>query len=186
MTVPHPGPAPTPAPLPVPGLQRLRAEHAPALLAFERANRAFFAASVPDRGDAYFTGFADRHRALLAEQAAGTIAFHLLVGEDGEVLGRFNLVDIADGSAEVGYRLAEKAGGRGLATAAVRALCSLAETRYALHTLRAATTRDNLASRKVLARTGFLTTGTADFDGRPGLTYVRTRPERPEPGAPRA
>src|ERR1700693_2894110 len=36
--------------LPMPDLQLLRLDHAPALLAFERENRAYFAASVPDRG----------------------------------------------------------------------------------------------------------------------------------------
>jgi [ribosomal protein S5]-alanine N-acetyltransferase len=35
-------------------LQRLRRDHAAALLAFELESRAFFAASIPDRGDDYF------------------------------------------------------------------------------------------------------------------------------------
>jgi ribosomal-protein-alanine N-acetyltransferase len=175
-----------------PELQVLRADHAPALLAFERANRAYFAASVPDRGDAFFvesgeSGFAARHSALLAEQAAGTIAFHLLVTEDGEVLGRFNLIDLdpaygsadntASRSAELGYRLAEQATGRGLATRTVRELIALAADRYGIRTLRAETTLDNTASRAVLARTGFVPTGEATFEGRPGLTYVRHAPE---------
>ncbi|GHH38806.1 hypothetical protein GCM10018773_17570 [Streptomyces candidus] len=151
----------------------MRAEHAPALLTFERENRGFFVASVPDRGDTFFAEFSARHEARLAEQATGAIAFHVLVDENGEVLGRFNLVDIADGEAEIGYRLAEKATGRGLATSAVLELCALAADRYGIHTLRAETTLDNAASRAVLARTGFVPTGTADFAGSPGLTYVR-------------
>lgn len=44
----------------MPEVQPLRPDHAPALLAFERANRAYFAASVPDRGDDYFARFAER------------------------------------------------------------------------------------------------------------------------------
>ncbi|MFI9624900.1 GNAT family N-acetyltransferase [Streptomyces sp. NPDC052042] len=159
-------------------LQRLRADHAPALLAFERENRAYFAASVPDRGDDYFTHFNTRHAALLAEQAAGTCHFHVLVstGPDdrGEILGRFNLVDVADRSAELGYRVAEKATGRGLATATIRHLCTLATEEYGLTTLRATTTLDNPASQAVLTRTGFAPTGEEPvLDGRPGLTYVR-------------
>jgi ribosomal-protein-alanine N-acetyltransferase len=47
----------------------------------------------------------------------------VLVGDGGEVLGRFNLVDVEDGSAELGYRVAEHAAGQGLATAAVRGIC---------------------------------------------------------------
>ncbi|MFI5803451.1 GNAT family N-acetyltransferase [Streptomyces sp. NPDC051561] len=161
----------------MPELQPLRAGHGPALLAFERENRAYFAASVTDRGDAFFveSGFAERLAALLAEQAAGEIAFHVLVAEDGEVLGRFNLVDLdtTEGSAEIGYRLAEKATGRGLATATVRELIALAAERYGIHTLHAGTSLDNAASRAVLARTGFTETGRADFSGETGLTFVR-------------
>ncbi|MGI5485344.1 GNAT family N-acetyltransferase [Microtetraspora malaysiensis] len=153
-------------------LQLLRADHASALLAFEIENRAYFAASVPDRGDDYFANFAARHEALLAEQEAGLILFHVLVGDDGEVLGRVNLVDVSDGTADLGYRIAEKATGRGLATAGVRQVCDLAVTTYGLTTLRAAAALDNAGSRAVLERTGFVPTGETLLDGRPGITYA--------------
>ncbi|HEY9371727.1 GNAT family N-acetyltransferase [Streptomyces sp.] len=156
----------------MPELQRLRADHAPALLAFEKENREYFARSVPDRGDAYFAEFAARHQALLDEQADGGIHMHLLVDEHGEVLGRVNLIDVEDGTAELGYRIAEKASGRGLATAAVRELAELAGTEYGLTRLRAETTLDNPGSRVVLARAGFAPTGDIVLDGRPGTSYV--------------
>ncbi|ORT54529.1 GNAT family N-acetyltransferase [Streptomyces sp. CB03238] len=157
----------------MPLLQRLRFGHAPALLAFERENRAYFAVSVPDRGDDYFAHFDARHRELMAGQAAGLHFFHVVVGDSGEVLGRVNLIDVADGSAELGYRIAEQATGRGLATAAVHEVCALAATEYGLTTLRAVTTLDNAGSRAVLARTGFVPTGDLRLDGRPGLRHVR-------------
>src|SRR5690349_22120642 len=113
----------------MPELKRLDAGHAPAVLAFEVANRAYFAASISDRGDDYFDQFADRFSALLDEQETGTCAFYVLVAEDGSVLGRFNLYDIADHSASVGYRVAQHVTGRGVATAAVRELCRLAADR---------------------------------------------------------
>lgn len=161
---------------PVPELQLLRADHAPAVLAFERANRAFFAATVPDRGDAFFAKFDEVHRARLAEQAAGDCWFHVLVGDGGEVLGRINLVDAADGTAVLGYRIAEHASGRGLATWAVRQVCALAAADYGLTELRAATTVGNAASRAVLAHTGFTVTGVTRLSGQPGITYVRRLP----------
>ncbi|WNI24596.1 GNAT family N-acetyltransferase [Streptomyces sp. ITFR-16] len=159
----------------MPELQRLRPDHAPALLAFERENRAFFAASVPDRGDAYFTDFASRHESLLTEQATGTCHFHVLVAQDGgEILGRFNLVDIASGTADLGFRLAKKATGRGLATTTVRHLFTLCTDSYTLTTLRAAAAITNTASRTVLTRTGFVTTGEkVTLSGKPGLFYAR-------------
>ncbi|MFJ8107324.1 GNAT family N-acetyltransferase [Streptomyces sp. NPDC096132] len=157
----------------MPEIQPLRPGHAPALLAFEQENRAYFAASIPDRGDDYFARFDERLRDLLAEQEAGICYFHVLVGAEGEVLGRINLVDVADGGADLGYRIAERAAGRGLATWAVRELCGLART-YGLTFLRAATTLDNAASRAVLARSGFAVVGETRLSGRPGLSYLRS------------
>ena len=157
----------------MPELQRLRAGHAPAVLAFERANRAYFATLISDRGDAFFDHFSEQYHALLAQQEAGTCALYVLVGEDGTVLGRFNLYDVKDGTAELGYRVAQHVAGHGVATAAVQELCRLAAARYGLRTLRAATTYDNVASQKVLAKTGFVPAGPAEPGGRPGTWYQR-------------
>ena len=160
----------------MPELQRLHAGHAPAVLAFELANRDYFAASISDRGDEYFDQFTDRHRALLAEQEAGTCACYVLVAEDGSVLGRFNLYDVGDGTADLGYRVAQHVAGRGVATAAVRELCGLAAARHGLRTLRAATSRENAASQRVLAKAGFVPAGPADpasLGGKPGTWYQR-------------
>jgi [ribosomal protein S5]-alanine N-acetyltransferase len=160
----------------VPELQRLNAGYAPAVLAFELANRAYFAASISDRGDDFFEQYADRHSALLAEQEAGTGAFYVLVAENGSVLGRFNLLLGGDGTAEVGYRVAQHAAGRGVATAAVQELCRLGAARHGLRTLRAATSRDNAASQKVLAKAGFVPAGPADpahIGGKQGTWYRR-------------
>jgi ribosomal-protein-alanine N-acetyltransferase len=65
----------------VPGLQRLDAGHAAAVLAFELANRAYFAAFISDRGDEFYDQFTERHSALLAEQDAGIGAFYVLVAD---------------------------------------------------------------------------------------------------------
>jgi len=157
----------------VPELQRLRADHAPGILAFEVENRAYFAAFVSDRGDDFFDHFAEQYNALLAEQETGTCVFHALVDEDGAVLGRFNLVDLADSTAELGYRVAERVAGRGVATATVQELCRLAATQYRLRTLRAAATHENVASQKVLTKAGFVPTGPAEPGGRPGTWYRR-------------
>ena len=76
----------------MPELQLLRPDHASAVLAFELANRAFFATSISDRGDAYFEHFTERHNGLVAEQEAGIGAFYLLIDGASSVLGRFNLI----------------------------------------------------------------------------------------------
>lgn len=157
----------------MPELQRVRAEHGPAILAFELENRAYFAASITDRGDDYFEHFAERYEELLARQEAGVDIYHVLVETDGAVIGRFNLMDIGDGAAELGYRVGQRVVGRGVATAAVEELCQLAASQMGLRTLRAKTTRENLASQRVLAKAGFLPAGPADVAGRPGTWYRR-------------
>ena len=160
----------------MPELQQLQAGHGPAVLAFELANRAYFAGSISDRGDDFFDRFTDRHNALLAEQEAGTCACYVLVADDGSVLGRFNLYDLRDGTAELGYRVAQHAAGQGVATATVRELCQLAAARHGLRALRAATSRENVASQKVLAKAGFVPVGPADpadIGGKAGTWYQR-------------
>ncbi|MEU2061008.1 GNAT family N-acetyltransferase [Streptomyces sp. NPDC013455] len=166
----------------MPELKRLHAGHAPAVLAFELANRTYFAASISDRGDDFFDQFTDRYEASLAEQEAGICAFYVLVAEDGSVLGRFNLYDLEDGTARLGYRVAERVAGRGVATATVRELCRMATAMHGLHALRAAASHDNAASQKVLTKAGFVPVGPADpadLGGKPGTWYQRDLEVRP-------
>lgn len=160
----------------MPELQRLGAAHADAVLAFERANRAYFAAFISDRGEEYFERFAEDFQDLLAEQEAGFTACYVLVAPDGAVLGRFNLYRVHDGTAELGYRVAEHVAGHGVTTATVRELCRLAPARHGLRTIRAATTHQNVASQRVLAKTGFVPVGPADpahLGGKPGTWFQR-------------
>ena len=89
----------------------------------------------------------------------------------GSTLYRFR-----DGIADLGYRVAQHAAGRGVATATIRELCQLAFARHGLRALRAATSHDNAASQRVLAKTGFVPVGpadTADIGGKQGTWYQR-------------
>ncbi|MEV8527220.1 GNAT family N-acetyltransferase [Streptomyces sp. NPDC052000] len=159
----------------MPELKQLDAGHAPEVLAFEVSNRAYFAASISDRGEEFYDQFADRLSVMLAEQEVGGCAFYV-VAADGSVLGRFNLYDFKDGTANLGYRVAQHVAGRGVATATVRELCRLAAARHGLRTLRAATSHANAASQRVLTKAGFVPVGPADpadLGGRPGTWYQR-------------
>jgi ribosomal-protein-alanine N-acetyltransferase len=171
----------------MPEIQLLRPDHIPALLDFELENRDYFARSVPDRGDDYFAHFDERLGALLAEQEAGICYFHVVLNAKGEIVGRVNLVDAADGEAELGYRIAERATGAGLAQWAVRELFGIAANSYGLTDLRAGTTVANKASQAVLERSGFDVVGEETFRGQPGLTYHRSLAEfLVRPSAPAA
>jgi ribosomal-protein-alanine N-acetyltransferase len=155
-------------------LERLKTDHADAVLAFERENREYFARTIPERSDRYFAEFAARHQALLDEQEDGACHFHLIFDEQGELIGRVNLVDVVDGTADLGYRIGAKTAGHGVATAAVAQVCRLAAEEYGLHTLTAATTADNQASMTVLSRNGFTIAGDILLSGRPGVRFERS------------
>lgn len=163
-------------------LERLRAGHADALLAFERENRAYFTRFISDRGDAYFAGFADELRDRLAEQDAGVCHFHVVVDDHGALAGRVNLVDVTDGTAVLGYRIGERAAGRGMATAAVEEVCRLAAGAYGLSALTAVVTLDNPASAAVLRHNGFTAVAESRIGERPATRYLRrlTPDEVPE------
>jgi ribosomal-protein-alanine N-acetyltransferase len=152
-------------------LQRLRPDHESAVLDFEQANRAYFAETISDRGDDFFAHFAEYHRALLADQEAGNGAYYALVDDDAAIVGRFNLYRLVDGTAEVGYRVARRVSGRGVATDGLRDLCRIASEEYGLRLLRAAVSHENLASQRVLAKAGFVAVGPAEFEGRHGMWY---------------
>lgn len=140
-------------------LQLLTLDHARALERFERANRAFFAERVGDRGDEYFQHFDDHLAARVDENRVGTSLFFVIVDEEGEILGRVNLTDIDQPDlTELGYRVAERAQGRGIATLGVVAALDVAAARgVTAVTARVATA--NVASRRVLEHCGFIETG---------------------------
>ena len=143
-----------------------------AILEFETVNRKYFAATIPDRGDDFFADYPARHAKLLGYQAAGTDLFHVLLADDGTIIGRVNLVRIADGEAEIGYRIGADFGRRGVATEGVRRICDMARSDYDLKRLRASTAVDNHGSRKVLLRNGFTIVGDTTLSGRAGNLFA--------------
>jgi [ribosomal protein S5]-alanine N-acetyltransferase len=152
-------------------LQRLRLNHEQAVYDFERSNREYFAMSVSDRGDDFFENFSKHYRELLAEQDTGKFAFYLLLQDDVSILGRFNLYDIDGETAVVGYRVADHVSGRGVATDGLRDLCRIARDDGAVRTLRAVVKLENVASKRVLEKAGFIAVGPATVADRDGIQY---------------
>jgi [ribosomal protein S5]-alanine N-acetyltransferase len=160
-------------------LERLTGDHLQAVLAFELENRSYFARSINDRGDEFYESLREHHDGLLAEQDAGICAFYVLGERDGSIVGRFNLYDLEDGSARVGYRVAERVAGRGVASATLRELCRKAAGDHGLRTLTAEAGRANVASRRVLEKTGFIVTGNCVVAGEPGLKFTLALADEP-------
>ena len=85
--------------------------------------------------------------------------------------GAVSRESVAQRVRQLGYRLAEKVTGRGVATQTVRELAGQCADRYGLHTLRAQTTQGNVASQRVLLKAGFTPTGPTTIKGLPATWY---------------
>jgi ribosomal-protein-alanine N-acetyltransferase len=148
---------------------------APALLDIARADREFLAPWEPARDERWFTeaGQADEIRAKLEQHRLGLALPHVVLDDDGELVGRITLNTVVRGafqSCSVGYWIRSAANGQGHATSAVRQMLGTAFGEWGLHRVEAGTLLHNAASQRVLARNGFVRFGLAPrylrIDGR--------------------
>ncbi|HZR48942.1 MAG TPA: GNAT family N-acetyltransferase [Streptosporangiaceae bacterium] len=140
-------------------------DDAPAITRLLEENRDFLAPWEPVRDEDYFTLAGQRtviEGALERYAQGAALPCVILAPGDNEgetqVVGRINLNTIVRGpfqSASVGYLVAEKFNGRGLATAAVADIKRRAFEDLGLHRLEAGTLMNNRGSQKVLERNGF-------------------------------
>ncbi|GAA0370762.1 GNAT family N-acetyltransferase [Bacillus horti] len=148
-------------------LEKLHEADMEQLYDFELENRDYFEEMVPSRGDDYyhFQTFKQRNMELLDEQKQGLCYFYLIKNNEGQILGRMNLVDIdtSQGTAHVGYRVGKVFTGKGLAKNALKLLVENA-SELGLKKIEAKTTTNNIGSQKVLEKSGF--------------KYVETREEQ--------
>ena len=138
------------------------------------ANREFLAPWEPRRSPQYFTeGYQRREIIEALAQYRDGLQVPLAMIDNGQVVGRINLNNIVRGafqSGDLGYWVAQSHNGRGIATAAVGAMISLAFDGLGLHRLQAGTLVHNIGSQTVLQRNGFQRLGLAPkylrIDGR--------------------
>lgn len=138
----------------------------PLLADLMRANRAFLAPWEPRRAEDFFTV---EHQAgavadLLEQHRRGTVLPHVILAEDGAVIGRVTLNNIVRGplqSAKIGAWVAAAENGRGVASAALSAMIPVAFGDLGLHRLAAATLLHNVRAQRVLERAGFYRIGVA-------------------------
>jgi ribosomal-protein-alanine N-acetyltransferase len=141
-------------------------------------NRAFLAPFEPARDERFFTVDGQRERIESDESEA----FAILDGD--RIAGTVGLSHIARGplqSANLGYWVAERLNGRGLATKAVGEVTEIAFGELGLHRLEAATLVDNVGSQRVLQKNDFEPIGIARRylqiagEWRDHLLFQRTR-----------
>jgi [ribosomal protein S5]-alanine N-acetyltransferase len=141
-------------------------DDAPALAQLLRLNRDFLAPWEPLRADDYFTEDAQRTgiQDALREHEQGRNLPLVIVDEEASVIGRITLNGIVRGafqSCSVGYWVSQPEGGRGVATAALKQVISVAFGELGLHRIQGETLLANFASQEVLERNGFVRIGMA-------------------------
>lgn len=136
-------------------IRPLRPEDCDELAALYLANREFLAPFEPMRPPEFFTGDGQRER-LERQLADDTHPFAILDGES--IAGSINVFHIVRESLQgctIGYWVDHRRNGRGLATGAVGEVVSYAFQELDLHRVEAATLVDNVASQRVLEKSGF-------------------------------
>ena len=130
-----------------------------ALLAFELEHRAYFERWVNARDPRFYSeqGVADAIAAAEAARAADR-AFQYLVVEGDRIVGRVNLTAVRRAPfecADLGYRIGEHDGGRGIASSAVAMCLAAAFGTHGLLRIEATARPENPGSIRVLERNGF-------------------------------
>jgi ribosomal-protein-alanine N-acetyltransferase len=132
---------------------------AAALLRFELEHRAYFERWVNARDPAFYSadGVA---AAIAAAESAWTAgqAYQYLIVDGARIVGRVNLTNIRRAHffcADLGYRIGEHDGGRGIASRAVALCLERAFGEHGLRRIEATARPVNQGSIRVLERNGF-------------------------------
>jgi len=141
-------------------------DDAPVLAELLQVNRDFLAPWEPIRDDDNYTVEGQRAtiRSALERHRQGITVPHVILAEEGRLVGRITLNDSVRGpfqSCHLGYWLGVAANGRGLATAAAREMIRVAFEEQGLHRIQAGTLLHNVRSQRVLERNGFVRFGVA-------------------------
>ncbi|WIM95526.1 GNAT family N-acetyltransferase [Actinoplanes oblitus] len=137
-------------------VRALTLEDVPELTAVLVGTRDYLAPWDPIRDESFYTE-AGQRQVITDLLRAGNALPHVILDE-GRIAGRINLNSIIRGpfqSASLGYWVAERHAGRGLASAAVAEVLRLAFTEYGLHRVEAGTLLHNERSQRVLLKNGF-------------------------------
>ena len=146
-------------------IEAVTLDDAPVLADLVVRNRADLEAVDPPRREVFYTesGQRDRVERLLSSSAEGSLRFWT-IRVDGRIAGDIGITGIERGpfqSGHLGYLVDTLHRGRGVATAAVATAVEKAFGEMRLHRLDAGVLTTNIASQRVLLKSGFELLGLA-------------------------
>jgi [ribosomal protein S5]-alanine N-acetyltransferase len=140
-------------------LRPLHVDDCDLLFELYAANRAFLTPFDPARSERFYTReWQQGSLEQLERDRAADAAYRFLIEAGGEPVGVISASRITRGpfqNAGLGYWVAKRLNGRGVATQAVRLVCKWGFGEAGFHRLEAATLTENTASQTVLRRNGF-------------------------------
>ncbi len=140
-------------------IELLSKENSQDVYFFEQENRVYFERTLPPRPGGYYDldSFDSIMNELISEQKENKRYMYIIRNSDNVMVGRVNLFIMENelGTAELGYRIAEKETGKGYSTKAVALVLEKAFNLYGLEKVIAGTAKENKASQKVLSKNGF-------------------------------
>lgn len=139
----------------------LTESHSAQLLEFEIENREWFERWIAPRELAFYSvAGVMAHIQSLQAAARESTALSFVATEDNHIIARANLKNICADlrTAEIGYRVAMKSAGAGVATACVAKLIEESTCALNIGVLRARVLHNNLASCRVLEKHAFVPT----------------------------
>jgi len=144
----------------VPFTRLVRRDDAAAIVEILNRSRELMAPTEPDRNESFYTvdGQLQVIGVALTEHQAGIRLPHVILDDDGSVVGRATLNEIVRGplqSTSLGYYVDGRRNGRGLASRATAEMVSIAFGELGLHRVQAGTQPENLASQRVLVKNSF-------------------------------
>ena len=144
-------------------IRPVAARDAAELLRFELAHRAYFERWVNRRDPSLYSEHGVAEAIAAAEAArAHDQAFQFLILDGDRLVGRVNLTNVRRAhyqAAELGYRVGEHDGGRGVASTGVALCLEQAFGAVGLHRVEAVARPENRGSVRVLERNGFVRFG---------------------------
>lgn len=139
-------------------LRLLNSNDDEALLVFEYENRQWFERFITPREASMFSTFGIRKHIdyCLSEYQQKRMLPMIVDSDDGAIIGRVNFHDIKfkQGVATLGYRFAQQAAGKGIATQMVSKAMTVLQ-RLGFRRVLAVVVSDNIASQRVLEKCGF-------------------------------
>ncbi|MFT6658795.1 GNAT family N-acetyltransferase [Maritalea sp.] len=137
-------------------LEKIAPHHCAALLRFETENTDYFSQYVPARAPEMLTdaGMKNAIEVLLLDMRSREgLYFVGTVGD--EVVGRLNFT-IGGDQAEIGYRIAERWSGQGVAGRLVECGIALLQDEFTINRVIGRAITSNVGSTRVLERAGFV------------------------------